>query len=200
MKFSCLLICFFLAIHVIIPSQEIKIDSKMTFEQSIKGSKAPKEITDNLCLLDVTYYSTDKQLHRGQLVISKDLKQDVEQIFELILKNKFPIHHCIPIVKYNWSDSASMSDNNTSAFNYRTISGTDRLSNHALGRAIDINPKFNPVIENGQITPIGGSYKTNRPGTHHEKSALNIKFKELGWSWGGDYKSFKDYHHFDKRK
>lgn len=31
-----------------------------------------------------------------------------------------------------------MAADNSSAFNYRTIAGTDRLSRHALGRAVDI--------------------------------------------------------------
>jgi len=30
--------------------------------------------------------------------------------------------------------------NNTSGFNYRKITGTDKLSTHSFGRAIDINP------------------------------------------------------------
>ena len=200
MRISLLLCLFLVSMNVAIPSQEIIIDSNMTFEQSIKGTKAPTELIEDLCLLNVYYYSTDKQIHRGQLVRAKDLKPDVEAIFEVIMKEKFPIAKCIPIVKYNWSDSASMFDNNSSSFCYRTIAGTVRLSNHALGRAIDINPKFNPVVEKDEITPKGASYKISRPGTHHELSPINIKFKELGWSWGGDFKSYKDYHHFDKRK
>lgn len=37
------------------------------------------------------------------------------------------------------NDNKSMSANNTSAFNYRVISGTKKLSNHSYGLAIDIN-------------------------------------------------------------
>lgn len=200
MKFKALIFTFFLSMKGIIPSQEIINDSNMTFEESIKGTKAPQEVIDNLALINVSYYSTDKKLHRGQLVVAKDVQADVEQVFELILKEKFVVNKCVPIVKYNWSDDASMADNNSSAFCYRTIAGTDRLSNHALGRAVDINPMFNPVIETDKVTPAGGKYQTSHPGTLHENSPINIKFKELGWSWGGDFKSYKDYHHFDKRK
>ncbi len=105
----------------------------------------------------------------------------------------------MPIVKYNWSDNASMDDNNTSAFNYRNIAGTDRLSRHALGMAVDINPMFNPVVENEEITPKGGKWDHNRAGTLTDDSPIVKKFIENGWTWGGNFQSFKDYHHFDKR-
>lgn len=39
------------------------------------------------------------------------------------------------------SDSNSIDNNNTSAFCYRLATGGQNLSNHALGRAIDINPQ-----------------------------------------------------------
>lgn len=200
MKFVSVLVGFFLCMQVIVPSQEIIVDSEMSFEESIKGTKAPQEVIETICLLNVSYYSIDKKLHRGQLLVAKEVKGDIEQVFELILKDKFLVNKCIPIVKYNWSDSASMADNNSSAFCYRTIAGTDRLSNHALGRAVDINPMFNPVIEKSGITPTGGEYNPSKPGTLHAQSAINIKFKELGWNWGGDFNSYKDYHHFDKKK
>jgi len=123
-------------------NNEIIIDSQMSFEEAIEGTKAPNDDISNLVLLDVVYYSIDDKLHRGQLIIHKEVKVDIEEIFRLILQNKFPIMKVVPIVKYKWSDDASMEDNNTSAFNYRNIAGTNRLSNHSYGKAIDINPFF----------------------------------------------------------
>ena len=176
------------------------VDSKMTFEEAIAGTQAPQELIDKLVLLDVEYYSTDKRLHAGQIVVHKDVAEDVKTIFQLIKETRFPVAKAVPIVKYAWSDDASMNNNNCSAFNYRFVAGTERLSNHAFGKAVDINPRFNPVIyESGKISPKGAAYDPKREGTFHKDCPIYKKFIELGWRWGGDFISFKDYHHFDKK-
>jgi hypothetical protein len=92
-----------------------------------------------------------------------------------------------------------MADNNTSAFNYRKVAGKNSLSNHSFGIAIDINPFQNPAIySDGNISPKGASYDTKKAGTIDEKSFITIEFKKLGWTWGGDWNSLKDYQHFQK--
>jgi len=175
------------------------IDSDMTFEEAIKGTKAPREVIDSLCLLNVRYYSTDGKIHQGQLVVNKAVKSDIEFIFEFILKCRFPVAKVIPIVKYNWSDEASMKDNNTSAFNYRFIAGTTRMSNHAFGKAIDINPFFNPVVyPDGKVSPTGAKYEPEKPGRFSDESAIVKLFLQKGWRWGNKFKQYHDNHHFDK--
>lgn len=182
-------------------SSEIVIDSNMSFEESIKDSKAPKEIIDSLVLLDVSYFSFDKKLHIGQILVHRDLKDDVLEFFETAKFVRYPLAKVIPIVKYQWSDEMSMLDNNTSAFNYRYIAGTNRLSLHARGRAIDINPFMNPVVyPDGRVEPKGAIYDIKQFATLHPSHPIVLEFKRLGWRWGGDFQSFKDYHHFDKEK
>ena len=105
----------------------------------------------------------------------------------------------IPISEYNWSDEMSMRDNNTSAFNYRYVSGTKILSMHAQGLAIDINPLQNPYVKNGNCSPDGSSYDTSKRGTFRPNSEIVEAFKDKGWEWGGDWKDRKDYQHFEKR-
>ncbi len=180
-------------------NDSVIIDSNMSFEEAVRGSDAPGELIEKLELLTVEYYSLDGKLHRGQMVVHKDISKDVKDVFKLIKETKFPVKKAVPIVQYEWSDNASMEDNNSSAFNYRFIAGTKRLSNHAFGKAVDINPMQNPVIySSGKISPGGAGYDKNRPGTFFENSPIVKKFKELGWRWGGNFNSFKDYHHFDK--
>ncbi|HOK14435.1 MAG TPA: M15 family metallopeptidase [Candidatus Kapabacteria bacterium] len=192
-------IIFLLIAFLQLSLTDLIIDSDLTFEQAIKGTSAPKEITDSLVLLNVVYYSFDGKLHRGQLVVNQSVQKDIEEIFELIRNERFPVDKCIPIVKYNWSDSASMANNNTSSFNYRTIAGTNRLSLHSYGLAVDINPVNNPVIySDGRISPKGAKYNPKKKGTFISDCSIVKKFKELGWRWGGEFNSFKDYHHFDK--
>jgi hypothetical protein len=175
------------------------VDSDMSFEEATKGTKAPPGVLKSQQLLSVRYYSGDGKLHQGQIMVHKDVAADVIEIFKLIENLKFPVEKCIPIVKYNWDDHASMADNNTSAFNYRTIAGTDRMSNHAYGKAVDINPCWNPFTrKNGSVSPENGKYDKSRKGTFTTTHKIVLEFKKRGWRWGGDFSSYKDYHHFDK--
>jgi hypothetical protein len=177
--------------------QDVIIDSEMTFAESVAGSTAPQNILQNLCLIEVEYYSFDKKLHRGQLVIHKEVKENVIEIFELIKKLKFPVQKVVPIAKYNWSDSLSMAENNTSAFNYRVVSGTKTLSDHAFGKAIDINPVQNPYkSKSGIFSPKNSTYNVNAKGTLAAKDEIVKLFLKKGWEWGGNYKSIKDWQHF----
>jgi peptidoglycan LD-endopeptidase CwlK len=206
-KLSFFMILLSLSFAMNALSQEIIIDSKLTFEQAMSGKSVPHDILKSLCLIDVKYFSFDSKLHQGQLIINKSVKSDIEKIFALILKEKFPVEKVIPICNYDWDDDSSMSANNTSSFNYRNIAGTNRLSRHALGMAIDINPFLNPVeYKDGSIIPKGAKYNVSRLGTFSINHPIVKAFDDLGWQWGGEFNSYKDNyshpykdnHHFDK--
>jgi hypothetical protein len=173
-------------------------DSDIKLEEALHGLIIPASIKEILTLVTVYYYGFDEKLHQGQLVVHKEVEEDVKEIFEIIQLIQFPIEKVIPICKYKWSDSESMRDNNTSSFNYRFISGSKILSKHASGLAIDINPKQNPYIKNGTATPDGSVYDTDSKGTITADSRIVEEFKKRGWTWGGDWKSLKDYQHFQK--
>jgi peptidoglycan LD-endopeptidase CwlK len=180
--------------------ERLIIDSHITLDEALKGKEIPPTNTKNLRILDVEYYSFDNRLHRGQVVIHKDLAKDIKDIFALIKEKKFPIKKVVPINYYRWSDEASMKDNNTSAFNYRVISGTRTFSTHALGRAIDINPFLNPQIKSGKISPEGAVYNKYTRGTITANSWLTHEFYKRGWRWGGNWKFTQDYQHFERAK
>jgi hypothetical protein len=179
-------------------SESVVIDSALSFEEAIGGQTVPEEVRADLVLVDVRYYSFDGRAHQGQLLIHKDLRREVEEIFVELAKSKFPVAKVIPVSKYGFSDELSMEDNNTSGFNYRAIAGTTKLSNHALGQAVDINPLLNPYIRNGMVEPRGAKYDPNVPGTIVAEGVVVMAFKKRGWSWGGDWNSLKDYQHFEK--
>jgi peptidoglycan L-alanyl-D-glutamate endopeptidase CwlK len=180
--------------------ERIIIDSHITLEEALKGKEIPNTNTKNLRIIDVEYYSFDNRLHRGQVVIHKDLAEDIKEIFTMIKEKKFPVKKVVPINKYNWSDETSMKDNNTSAFNYRVISGTRTFSTHSLGRAIDINPFLNPQIKNRKTSPEGAVYTKYARGTITAHSWLTHEFYKRGWRWGGDWKFTQDYQHFERTK
>jgi len=179
--------------------QVFVIDSNLDFEEAIAGLSIPQNILENLRLVDVYYYGFDDKLHKGQLVVHKDVVLNIIEIFEFIRESRFQVGKVVPISKYGWSDEKSMQDNNTSAFNYRFISGSRVISNHAAGLAIDINPRFNPYIKNGDSLPSNCVYDTTKAGTISSSSQLVKEFEQRGWQWGGDWKSLKDYQHFEKK-
>jgi len=175
------------------------VDSRMTFEEAIAGTAAPRDVIESLSLIHVSYRAFDCRLHQGQLVVHKEVVPDILEIFRFVEALGFPVAKAIPIVRYDWSDDRSMADNNSSAFNYRLVLGTERLSRHAFGRAVDINPCQNPVIyENGRISPEGAAYDMEKEGTFSDTHSVVREFQGRGWQWGGHFKTLKDYHHFDK--
>ncbi|MCX5848828.1 MAG: M15 family metallopeptidase [Deltaproteobacteria bacterium] len=180
-------------------TEEIIIDSAMSFSEAIEGTMAPEEIIDSLSLVDVLYYSFDSRKHQGQLIVKRELEDDVYEIFALIEKLQFPVEKVVPIMFYAWSDYDSMAANNTSGFNFRVIEGTTKLSMHSLGKALDINPVQNPVIyPNGVIAPEGAKYLPQNKGTFTADNAIVQEFIKRGWHWGGNFDQPKDYHHFEK--
>jgi hypothetical protein len=160
----------------------------------------PREIFERLVLTPVRFWSFDGKEDEGNIVIDCDLVGDVKNLFTLMLREKFPIRSVVPIsdARFGWNDEHSMQANNTSAFNYRTIAGRTKISNHARGRAIDINPLFNPFIKGETIQPRGAVYNPSRSGTITADSFIVAFLKSRGWTWGGEWTSLKDYQHFEK--
>ena len=182
-----------------VPVKKIIIDADYTLDETLRDSNIPSSVKNSLDLITVNYYGFDGKLHQGQIICNKEIAKDIVEIFEVIEEIKFPIEKVVPIVEYDWSDEKSMNDNNTSSFNYRFISGSRILSMHANGLAIDINPKQNPYVKNGTSIPAGSEYKLKNMGTIAPDSKIVKVFKERGWIWGGDWKSLKDYQHFQKK-
>ncbi len=175
--------------------------NKMTYtlESALAGSTAPLEILQCLTLVDIPYIGFDDSEHVGQLIVHYEVAGEVKEIFKELYAVRFPIARMVPIAAYNWDDNASMEDNNCSGFNHRRIIATDMLSNHSLGRAIDINPVQNPYFAaNGKVYPIGAQYEPNQPGTLYPESIVVKLFKERGWRWLGEREECTDYQHFDK--
>lgn len=179
--------------------EEVIVDSAMEFAQAVKGTAAPCEVLDRLCLIDVRYCGFDGRRRQGQLVIHRELAEELQGLFLLMEQMRFPVAGAVPIVCFGWSDEASMAADNSSAFNYRPIAGTDRLSRHALGRAVDINPRENPAIyPDSRIAPAGAAWQPEKPGTFTEEHPVVRAFRKKGWSWGGEFTHLWDYHHFEK--
>ena len=158
-------------------------------------------ILNQLDLLEVKYLNKENQIETGQILIHLALSSDVKELFGYLLEQKFKLSKVVLIQdpKYNSDDELSMQDNNTSAFNFRFIKDTDRLSLHAYGCAIDINPRDNPVQKNGvTLQPQGAVRNLADNQTFKEGHAVVQWLESRGWEWGGRWNHYQDYHHFQK--
>lgn len=164
---------------------------------------------DDLRYVKVKYYDFYDEVQDGEIICNKLIAQDIVDIFYELYLNGYQIEKIKLIDEYGGDDTLSMEDNNTSSFNYRVVENTTSLSKHALGLAIDINPFYNPYLVFGgnpdgtdYISPKGSESFVNRDlDFDHkiDKNDLCYKlFKAHGFTWGGDWKSCKDWQHFQK--
>ena len=184
------------------PADSVIVDSRQTLDQALAGTTAPDSIRRTLALVDVEYYSFDRRLHRGQIVVHRELVNDVRQIFRAVKASRFPVESVIPVRFDRPNNGTSMDTlNNTYGFHYRPKNTfrTVQLSAHSYGRAVDINPFRNPaLLRSGRWVPTGGRYVPGSPGTITATSPITQLFRTLGWRWGGAWRSVKDYMHFEK--
>ena len=176
----------------------LSIFSKEVEKNYIYKEGVPTKISSEMVLTQVEYIDYEGNDAQGLIVVNRKIAEEVIEIFREIKEAGFQIEKMIPISEYDWDDDKSMEDNNTSGYNYRFVANTQKLSNHSYGMAIDINPRYNPMIVKDRISPSNGSYSIENKGTITADSEVVKILKKRGWKWGGDYKSLKDYQHFDK--
>ena len=184
-----------------------KIDE--TILKRIKGKSYPKDCPvpiDELRYLNVLHYNAEEEIKVGELICHQSISDDLLIIFRKLYDHKYPIERMVLIDEFGADDEASMAANNSSAFNFRYVSGTTRLSKHAKGLAVDVNPRYNPYVRrrNGKtkVEPAGSEKYADRTQKFDykiEKYDLCCRlFKQYGFRWGGDWKNSKDYQHFEK--
>lgn len=174
-------------------------DSVIKIGNTTKVIKIPKKILSGLVEVDIRYWGYDSKIHEGKIIMNRRVAEEAKIIFLELLNIKFPIESIKPVSYFNWDDDSSMYYNNTSGFNYRKTSNGKSLSKHAFGFAIDINPRENYCKRNNRISPVNGTYDSKVKGTILRNSAVLKIFVKYGWTWGGNWRSLKDYQHFEKK-
>ena len=157
---------------------------------------------DDLVELRMPYWRFDGTVRRGRMVVRDAQARKVLRVFRRLYAARFPIRRMRLIDAYGGDDDASMAANNTSAFNCRRVAGTDRWSEHAYGRAIDINPVQNPYVRDSTVEPEAGRRYLDRDrvrrGMIVRPGPVVRAFAAVDWGWGGDWRSAKDYQHFSR--
>jgi hypothetical protein len=155
----------------------------------------------DLRLVTLTYRGFDGGDHTGRLIANRDAASALVAVFRRLYAARFPIRRIEPVDRYGGDDYRSIEADNTSAFNCRTATGSTRWSNHAYGRAIDVNPIENPYVSGGTSSHRASApyldRTRHRPGMAYVGGVLVDAFQSVGWGWGGSWSgSVRDYQHF----
>jgi poly-gamma-glutamate synthesis protein (capsule biosynthesis protein) len=158
---------------------------------------------DTLAYVELDHVGMDGAAHRGELVVARAIADATLALFARLYAIGFPIRAMRLVDDHGADDDRSMAADNCSAFNFRVIAGTDVLSQHAQGVAIDINPVENPWVTSARFVPAAGEPYLRRgeirPGMIVRPGPVVAILDELGWEWGGDWRHASDYHHIVKR-
>ena len=154
-----------------------------------------------LRVLELRHWGFDGEPHRGRLIVHRNHDREVLSVFRRLYRARFPIRRVELIDRYGADDRRSMAADNTSGFNCRFVAGTTRWSQHAYGRAIDVNPIENPYVSSsGRVAHRASRPYVDRtlirPGMAHRGGTLVRAFTAIGWGWGGTWSGVKDYQHF----
>jgi hypothetical protein len=174
------------------------VRDKITGSSWHEGCPVPRR---KLRLIRATHWDFHRDVEWGALIVHRNEKREVIEALRSLFDARFPIRKMNLIDKYGADDHRSMDADNTSAFNCRFVAGTTRWSEHAYGRAIDINPIENPyVTAGGFVSPPAGKPFADRSRDakgmiHHGDEAWDA-FRDVGWKWGGDWSGTRDYQHF----
>ncbi len=175
------------------------MDSRMTLREALEGTGAPTDVVGALWLEDVRYYSFDGVLHQGQLVVHKDVRNDIGEIFRSMERLRFPVIRPFP--------SLPMAGRTMPPWPMTTppLSTTGEwwgqkgsLVTPAAWPWTSTPSGIQVVYNSGRISPPGAVYRPGDPGVLTADHPVVVEFLRRGWQWGGNFKSMKDYHHFDR--
>lgn len=161
----------------------------------------------DLRYVKIRYLDFDGKTQNGELICNQKIAQDLVEIFSELYDRQYPLASVRLVDDFGGDDLASMEADNTSCFNFREVTASGgrshKLSLHAYGLAVDLNPLYNPYVKKGKILPQSAKPYANRKNANpyridHEDLAYQL-FTSHGFTWGGDWKSLKDYQHFEKK-
>ena len=155
----------------------------------------------DLRLIRMKTWGFDRRWHRGKLVVHRWYADEMVRVFKRLYAVRFPIRQMRLVDHFGANDHRSMAADNTSAFNCRYRGGACcRWSQHAYGRALDLNPVENPYVYDGGFSPANGrpylDRSQHRRGMIHNRDDVWWAFHAVGWSWGGNWRGPNDYQHF----
>ena len=182
-------------------SEEVK--ARITGISYGEGCIVPYE---DLRYLNILYVDFHGETQVGEIICNQAIAQDLVEIFYELYLAGYPLESVRLVDEFGGDDTLSMEHNNTSCFNFRVVDGTSNLSKHAYGLAIDVNPLYNPYVTwpggKQRVSPAAAAPFADRsldfPNKIDEDDLCYQLFAERGFTWGGHWRTMKDYQHFQK--
>ncbi len=208
-------LCFTISLLIAWPTLAQRLDTCFqshlipdSIFQRMQGRSYKADCTvprSELRYLRLSYVDAKGQTRQGEMVCNRQIASDLVDIFRQLWKAGYRIERMQLIDDYDADDQRSMEANNTSCFNFRTISGTHTISKHGRGLAVDVNPLYNPYVRNGRVEPTGGRKwafnRERRKDIPYKIDTADLCYKlflQHGFQWGGSWRNSKDYQHFEK--
>ena len=157
---------------------------------------------EDLRYLTLVFRGFDGGAHTGEMVVHASVAEDVVEVFRQLFAADFPIEEMRLPTTADLTAPPTGDGNNSASYVCRAARGQKTWSQHAYGLAVDINPFHNPLVKRDLVVPeLAGAYADRadvRPGMHVRSGAAVEAFASVGWKWGGDWRSSKDYMHFSQ--
>lgn len=181
-----------------------------TVAERMRGKSYPEGCPiplSDLRYLIIPHFDGHGNVRLGEMVCHRTVARQLLNIFRELYSAHYPIERMVLIDDYDADDERSMSANNTTCFCYRTVADSRKLSRHSLGKAVDINPLYNPFVRRTArgtiITPEAGRQWADRtiadnPYAIRRGDAAWRAFTRRGWRWGGSWRTRPDYQHFQQ--
>lgn len=155
---------------------------------------------DELAYLKLAHYGFDEKFHTGEMLVNVAVVDDIVEVFQRLHELRFPIEQMRVITAEEIDAHPTGDFNETTSFVCRPAVGSESWSQHAYGLAVDINPFHNPYEKGDLVLPeLASAYldRTDlRPGMVLPGDEVTTAFFDIGFGWGGDWTTLKDWMHF----
>jgi len=162
-------------------------------------SGCPVAVTD-LRYVTVSFRGFDGLAHTGELLVHARVAGALVTVFGKLFAEGYPIERMRVTSAAELNAPPTGDGNTTGAFACRPVRGQKAWSQHAYGLAVDVNPFQNPYHKGDVVLPeLATSYLERgdvRAGMIRPDGPVVRAFASVGWQWGGDYRSLKDFMHF----
>lgn len=154
----------------------------------------------DLRYVTVGFRGFDGLAHTGDLLVNASAAGGLVKVFGRLFAEGYPIERMRVTTTAELDAPPTGDDNTTAGYACRPVRGSKAWSQHAYGLAVDVNPFQNPYHKGKVVLPeLATSYLDRaevRPGMILPNGPVVRAFAAIGWKWGGDYHSLKDYMHF----
>jgi hypothetical protein len=178
--------------------------------QAKEWHKGCPVVFSQLRVLTVRYYGFDRRTHWGRILVNAHSAAGLRKVFAKLYAMRFPIHHMQFGDTYGPRTHLPKDGDFTASFECREASAspctgsttnktTGSWSEHAYGKAIDLNPVENPYVGCGMTRDKTALSYLKRSNVRRGMvtPAVIAAFASIGWGWGGSwFGSTKDYMHF----